>query len=313
MAQSSRAMRITALATAAMLLLCGVVSYMALRASVAASSAIADTEDTLLSLERVLSVARDAETGQRGFLLTGDTSYLQPYYGAIAALSERVGKLRAKLTMDAAAAIQFDQLQGLINAKIDELTKTVELYQGADHGAAIAIVQSGQGKRIMDSVRAEVAQIQASQTQLLAAQLRAQSSARVWTTVSILAVWGLALLLMLTLVMVVQRDTERLRLSEERLATTLRSIGDAVIATNQVGKVRMLNSVAEELTGWTSAEARALPLGQIFRIINEETRATVESPVDKVLREGRVVGLANHTMLISRDGTETPIEDSAAP
>jgi PAS domain S-box-containing protein len=313
MAHMSRALRIMVLATMAVLLLCGVVSYTALRTSAAASLAIADTEDTLLSLERVLSVARDAETGQRGFLLTGDAQYLQPYDAAIAALSERVTKLHSKLAGDPAGAQQLDDLQRLIKAKTDELARTIELHQGGDHAAALALLLTGQGKHLMDLIRAQIAQIQSTQTQLLAAQLRTESGARIWTSISIIAVWALALLLVLTLLAVVQRDNERLRLSEERLATTLRSIGDAVIATDGLGNVRMLNAVAEELTGWPTAEARDMPLDHIFRIVNEETRATVESPVDKALRQGRVVGLANHTLLIARDGTETPIEDSAAP
>jgi len=313
MVKSSPTVRVTVLATAVVLLLCGVVSYMAVRTSAAASRAVATTEDTLLSLERVLSVARDAETGQRGFLLTGDDLYLQPYYAAIAALSERVAALRASLAGDAEATQQLEILQPLIGAKIDELGRTIQLYQGGDHAASLALVNSGQGKRIMDSIRAQVGQIQAGRLQVLAGQLRSESGARLWTAVSTIAVWALALILVLTLVTVVQRDNARIRLSEERLAITLRSIGDAVIATDATGHVRLLNSVAEQLTGWPTAQACGLPLDQVFSIINEETRATVESPVDKALRQGRVVGLANHTLLINRDGSETPIEDSAAP
>jgi len=105
----------------------------------------------------------------------------------------------------------------------------------------------------------------------------------------------------------------RLRLSEERLATTLRSIGDAVIATDEQGKVTMINPVAENLTGWPLAEARGQTLEDVFRIVNEQTRVPVESPVTKVLREGGIVGLANHTVLIHKAGHETPIEDSGAP
>ena len=103
------------------------------------------------------------------------------------------------------------------------------------------------------------------------------------------------------------------RRDRESLQTTLRSIGDAVIATDARGLVRFMNPVAERLTGWPLDEARGHQLGDIFRIVNEVTRATVESPVEKVLREGKVVGLANHTVLIARDGGELPIEDSGAP
>ena len=95
--------------------------------------------------------------------------------------------------------------------------------------------------------------------------------------------------------------------------TTLRSIGDAVIATDARGDVMFINPVAEALTGWTMDEARSRSLLDVFPIFNEETREPVESPVTKVLREGNVVGLANHTVLLHRDGTLRPIDDSAAP
>lgn len=97
------------------------------------------------------------------------------------------------------------------------------------------------------------------------------------------------------------------------LATTLRSIGDAVISTDKSGCVQFMNPIAEALTGWSEPLARGRPLEDVFEIVNEETRETVESPVTKVLREGNIVGLANHTVLVARDRTEKPIEDSGAP
>jgi PAS domain S-box-containing protein len=100
---------------------------------------------------------------------------------------------------------------------------------------------------------------------------------------------------------------------KELLATTLASIGDGVVVTEQEGRITFLNAEAERLTGWTNNEAAGRPLTEVFRIINEESRATVEDPVTKVLRVGAVVGLANHTILIGKDGKETPIDDSAAP
>ena len=104
-----------------------------------------------------------------------------------------------------------------------------------------------------------------------------------------------------------------LRESEARYHTTLISIGDGIISTNAAGRVELLNPVAEVLTGWTLAEARGRPLEEVFYIINEETRQEVENPVRRVAREGLVVGLANHTLLIARDGTEHALADSGAP
>ena len=100
---------------------------------------------------------------------------------------------------------------------------------------------------------------------------------------------------------------------EERFRTIIYSIGDGVITTDRNGQVRRMNRVAEQLTGWTEDEARGNPVNQIFPIISEETGKKVDSPVHKVLNRGIVVGLANHTLLISRDGSEIPIVNSGAP
>jgi PAS domain S-box-containing protein len=104
-----------------------------------------------------------------------------------------------------------------------------------------------------------------------------------------------------------------LRESEQRWATTLASIGDAVIATDVSGQVRFMNGVAEGLTGWTLSEALLKPVTEVFNIINEETRMVVEDPVSKVLENGMIVGLANHTVLVRKDGSDVPIDDSGAP
>jgi PAS domain S-box-containing protein len=104
-----------------------------------------------------------------------------------------------------------------------------------------------------------------------------------------------------------------LRESEEKLSTTLYSIGDGVISTDIFGHVEAMNPVAEKLCGWRLSEIKGKPLQDIFKIINADSRLIVENPVEKVLECGQVVGLANHTVLISRDGSERQISDSAAP
>ncbi len=109
------------------------------------------------------------------------------------------------------------------------------------------------------------------------------------------------------------RAEKERREAQEEIKATLYSIGDGVIVTGLDGRVRRVNPVAERLTGWIEAEASGMPLDSVFRIVNEETRAGVESPVQRVLREGLVAGLANHTTLIARDGSERPIADSGAP
>ncbi|MEA3415955.1 MAG: response regulator [Thermodesulfobacteriota bacterium] len=105
----------------------------------------------------------------------------------------------------------------------------------------------------------------------------------------------------------------KLRESQQWLVTTLKSIGDAVIATDANGFISFMNPVAEALTGWNQEDAAGKPLKKVFNIINEKTGKQAEDPATRVLREGIVVGLANHTMLITRDGTKHPIDDSGAP
>ncbi len=115
------------------------------------------------------------------------------------------------------------------------------------------------------------------------------------------------------------REAELIRVKQalyeekEMALVTLASIGDGVVTTDAEARVSFLNSVAERLTGWTQAEARGLRIEEVMRLVNEETRALAENPVERCRLEGSVVGMANHTVLIGRDGTEVAIEDSAAP
>ena len=109
------------------------------------------------------------------------------------------------------------------------------------------------------------------------------------------------------------RTEAEVQAQREWLRVTLASIGDAVITTDALGRVTYLNAVAQQLTGWSQADALGRPLTEVFQIVNETIRQAVENPALRVLESGRIVGLANHTLLISRDGTERPIDDSAAP
>ncbi len=125
-------------------------------------------------------------------------------------------------------------------------------------------------------------------------------------------------LLALTLGCVLFFDSRRralasLRKNEESLRVTLHSIGDAVLATDTLGKVTRMNRIAEKLTGWSQAQASGRPISEVFRIVDEETRLPSRIPVDDVLATGKIEGLANHTVLLARTGQEFPIADSAAP
>jgi PAS domain S-box-containing protein len=110
-----------------------------------------------------------------------------------------------------------------------------------------------------------------------------------------------------------EATTLALRESEERLRITFASIGDAVLVTDRQGRITQLNAVGERLTGWRQADAIGRPIQDVFVIVNEENRQPAPHPVERVLRDGVIAGLANHTVLISKAGDEIPIDDSAAP
>lgn len=271
------------------------------------------SRDVLRAIDHTVTTLLDAETGQRGYLLTGKDAYLQPYRDALDAASPRLNELRSLIKDDSLLAPDLAAMELSIQKKSDEMAQTIRLYQTGDHAGALRLVMSDAGKRSMDDIRSITARMEAIERTAYAANLQRESHAQRLTLVSNWATAGLALALLGLLAFIVDRDTARIRASEMQLATTLRSIGDAVVATDQLGRVVLMNPVAEKLTGWSLPEARGESLERVFHIINEHTRAVVESPVTKVLRAGIVVGLANHTLLIQRDGAEIPIADSGAP
>ncbi len=262
----------------------------------------------------------NAETGQRGYLLTGEESYLAPYEQGRSAALATLDSLKQLTAGHPSQQERIALLEELAMAKLRELQQSIELQRSEGAPAALALVQTHVGKGLMDRVRALLGELAGEQRQLLEHRID-QRGARFWwaTRVGILGS-ALALVIVALSTLAVNHSEHRqvaaqrtLRESEERLRVTLRSIGDAVIATDTGGQVVFMNQQAEALTGWKESDARGRALDEVFRIVNEQTRATVESPVGKVLREGLVVGLANHTMLLSRCGGETPIDDSGAP
>jgi len=385
------------------------------------------------SVEALLASLTDAETGQRGFLLTGESRFLEPYDQAIDATPRNLARLDRLLAGRPGESSNISQLNNLVGAKLAELRQTIELRRTQGPQAALALVLSDQGLRDMQKIRALGAEIKsrenstqgqasrdgeaAAETALLAAiagsmvllflfafglepfaSTDPQARQRSWLvrygaavlavaltvgfraalspligptampfTLFFVAVWfaawfggfraaALSMALsvpagayffapptgsllvsgrddqtaMLMLVVVgfgmalISRSqrravdrAERAEASErderQRFETTLASIGDGVIATDAEGRVTFANKVALDLLKAPEADLPGRNLDDVLQIVNEFTRARVESPVRRVLREGGVAGLANHTLLIAHDGTEIPIDDSGAP
>jgi PAS domain S-box-containing protein len=272
----------------------------------------------------------DQETGLRGYEATGNRLFMQPYTQAEAPLIQDFSDLEILINDKNTAPGQTERFYTMKARYQLWLTSFAEPMQtildAGGSGSDVALNQHG--KQMMDSVREmSDAIVQTAQARREERMQRLRSSIRL----SLLAVVVLAILVGLAIGFYTRREMQEVSntfqkvlddlrrhndevfASEQRLRITLQSIGDAVITCNIDGEVEMMNPIAQDLCGWTITDARGRPLEEVFRIINEDTRETVENPVTKVKRLNRIVGLANHTILIRRDGLELNIDDSGAP
>ena len=274
---------------------------------------VAHTERVRFQLARILQSCSDLGNGVAGYEITHDESLFEPAKTAESLIPVELNDLQSLLADDAAQQPLFAQLVELTHQRQLQTEAQRERALHRDVAGVQAEISSGEAKRQMDAVRAVIAQMQAEERHLLDFHTKATRSAYNAVAIAIWVAAALAIGLLISITVLTLRDAERLRLVQEELATTLRSVGDAVISTDAAGVVRFMNAVAEQLTGWTNATARGRPLEDVFDVINEQTRAPVETPLAQVLREKKIVALANHTVLRARDGTERPIEDSGAP
>jgi len=284
------------------------------------------TDQVIDVADQIYRLRIDQETGLRAYLLTNDERFLQPVQEA----------------RDEARKLE-DQLRQLISDNPEQQARNEKAIQAHEAWQSfadqtIAMARAGQdvsdtklqlrGKELMDRYRMARTEFTVHEQQLSdERQARSRSTLRVVNLSvvalclllgGVLSVLGRRQLLNLsgafnTALDRAEANAAEARAQKEWSHTILHSIGDAVIATNSEGTITFMNPVAETLTGWTLREAQHKPLADVFRIINEQTRETVENPIDKVRRLNRVVGLANHTILISKSGQEFAIDDSGSP
>jgi PAS domain S-box-containing protein len=307
----------------ALLALAGVLIWQ-MRSAALTVKNIEDNDSRIANATRIERLTVDEETGLRGYQITADPRFLEPYRNA-------------QQPMDEAIAQQLS----LVNASGQHIKAFIEEHQTWHTAFAeplISIIAAGgqatdidlnlTGSKTMDQMRAHLEAIIAASTTRRNDEI-AQWHNQVHRVVVGLIILSMGVGLILGLFardrleavsMAFRRslDLQRTRAeelfqSEQQLRTTLTSIGDGVIACDAQGNIQMMNLVAQELTGWVESEALHRPLEEIFHIVNETTRQHAENPVEKVKRLNRVVGLANHTVLIRKDGAEVTIDDSGAP
>jgi PAS domain S-box-containing protein len=308
----------------ACLLLAGVLVWQ-INGSNRTVQSIRKSDDAIAIATRIEKLVVDEETGIRGYQITGDKRFLAPYKESAAPLAEAVA-----------------QLDSLVDPPHRSLMNQLKAQHAAwqTNFAEPVIRQVSQGYRANDDDLNLTgrARVDAMRRILTTIETDAERSrvehAEAWKSQSynVFIVLYIAALAMGIIIGLFTHDrmesvsaafrrsldaersrAEELFRSEQNLRTTLASIGDGVITCDNEGRVQMMNPVAQELTGWLESDAYGHPLTDVFRIINESSREPLENPVEKVQRLNRVVGLANHSVLIRKDGTEIAIDDSGAP
>jgi PAS domain S-box-containing protein len=283
------------------------------------------TDNVIAEARAALRRIVDAESGLRGYLVTGEPEFLQPWQPT-SKDHARFARLEEMVSDNPAQRQRFVEIEAKF---LDWMNYSKQMIQlRASRGNYADIQLNLDGKRRIDDIRSSFKIAIDTEQDLRDERIRRVNELDREFKFSLA---GLSLVLVTTLVLFSRYQLHSLaveygaalRTSEERAAqererkqwffTLLRSVGDAVIATDADGRITFINPAAEAATGWSEAEAKTQPLETVFRIVNADTRDAVENPVDKVRRMNSVVGLANHTILIRKDGTDINIDDSGAP
>jgi PAS domain S-box-containing protein len=284
------------------------------------NSMVQHTQQLLFEAEHLENLLVDAETGQRGYLYTGEERYLDSYERAIREVDGQMAVLASLAGNDPEQQASVHRVAELAQAKLEELAATVQLARAGHAEEAKAIVLTDRGKNLMDDIRRAIAEIENEEVRLQNARVKESTANTRLATSAFVFATGVAAAVLLSFGGLLDREMRHSKAAadaileqKEWLRTTLHSIGDAVIATDTSGHITLINAVAASLTEYSQDEAPGKSLTEVFSIFDEATEKACENPVAKVLRTGIVVGLANHTVLRRRDGSEIAIDDSAAP
>ena len=298
----------------------GSLAYMNLRRVAENEAKEEHTLEVQRDLDLLLRRLTEAETGQRGYLLAEDTTYLEPYDTAVAQIDAILARLRLLTAEDLVQRNRLDEVVTLVGRKQDELAQSIDLMKAGDRPGALRLVRGDEGRRMMNDVRRAIG-VMRSMEDALIRRRSAESDASARTTGVLLGLTTLLGVLMVCVAFQFSRQSLRVQKrgvdliaeERERLRVTLASIGDAVIVTGVDGRIASLNAVAEALTGWTQREAAGQPLDAVFPLLDERTRARQEAPALRAMRDGTIVAQGNDSVLVRKDGSERPIDDSASP
>lgn len=285
-----------------------------------ASRWIAHTHEVLTSLARIRTDTVQIELSTQGYRVSGDPARLAERDATIASREVLLGWLEDKTRDKPQQQANWAQLRQVLNERLAISRRVEALRKEQGQEAATTFAVSAPLQETRQRTYRILYDMEVLERGLLESRRALQSNARQRMVLTGALVSVVLILILFATYGLIRRQLRETRASqralaesEESLATTLHSIGDAVMATDTSGRITRMNPVAVRLTGWTSADAMGRAIDEVFHIIHEQTRAPVEVPVARVLATGQVQELANHTVLVARDGSEWPIADSAAP
>lgn len=323
LATKSRSFELAALVFA--VLLFALVEYFGYRSaetSAASAASVRHTHEVIETLDALLLAEVDAETARRGYALTGREEMLAPSHDAAARVKQSLTALRRLVADNPEELKRLDALEPDALARIRMLDEAIAARRarGGLGTAEIGLQDTIHAATVMTRVRAGIAAMTDAERSLLrereAATAKSLSTARAAQLLS----GAVALVLVVVFVGRLRREVlsrdeseERTRENEQNLATTLQSIGDGVIVTDVDGKVVRINPVAERITGWKAAEALGQPIAEVFHLVVENTDRAASNPVERAMRDGRVIELDDAAMLVAKDGKRRRVADSAAP
>jgi len=275
---------------------------------------------TMQTSEALLTSLTQVETSRRGYLITNEDAFLQEYYSAIKSLDTTFGVLK-KFANDDPLEIQIiDTLAPLIHDRKDVLQESLELQENKDRGMKVQIEYTSKGKESQDHIKNLIHAVQSRENEVLKMRFAEADLSSRYTLTNLIVGTSIAFVLLILSITLLNRNITQRKIFEKDLEesrnwlyTTLTSIADAVIVTDNLGGIMFTNSVALKLTGWDEKTANGMYINHVFNIIDEETREEIDSPVLQSLKSGKISSPERNVILVNKVRAEIPIDLSAAP
>jgi PAS domain S-box-containing protein len=294
-------------------------SYRAIRQLAGDQQWVVHTQEVMGELQTILAMVTDAETAHRGFLLTGNPSFLEPFRRQAGQISSHIDRLQELTRDNPLMQPRIPFLRRLVQEKMASSQASIDSAARGDHNAARGPLASGAAEQTLDQIRQLIAKMLGQENDLLDTRTRAarQSLGDAVMTFSVASLFAVVFVAAFYVVAKreVRQRVKEARAAEEReqwLNITLSSIGDAVIATDAKGVIQFMNRAGEKLIGGTREECGGRPIAEVFRIFDERGGGEAPNPVEKVLGDGATV-FDERILLRNLKDEEVPIEDSAAP